>query len=140
MAPIQLKPRTQAGTNRYNTRIQPSFFSFPLPPFFAGTSGLGSVSSIQAAVRQLEAEADAIIQMVREGQRARRQQQATTVSMVPVALAGQSFCLFELPFFILFMFLSPSFVSLHSSFYAYLVIRGVSWFRDLALAPYSYWV
>uniref|UniRef100_A0A8D2LTR1 E3 ubiquitin-protein ligase HUWE1 n=1 Tax=Varanus komodoensis TaxID=61221 RepID=A0A8D2LTR1_VARKO len=43
-----------------------------------GTSGLGSVSSIQAAVRQLEAEADAIIQMVREGQRARRQQQATT--------------------------------------------------------------
>ncbi|KAG8129847.1 hypothetical protein E2320_016730 [Naja naja] len=43
-----------------------------------GTSGLGSVSSIQAAVRQLEAEADAIIQMVREGQRVRRQQQATT--------------------------------------------------------------
>ncbi|XP_030403213.1 E3 ubiquitin-protein ligase HUWE1 isoform X7 [Gopherus evgoodei] len=44
----------------------------------AGSSGLGSASSIQAAVRQLEAEADAIIQMVREGQRARRQQQAAT--------------------------------------------------------------
>ncbi|XP_056665014.1 E3 ubiquitin-protein ligase HUWE1 isoform X24 [Monodelphis domestica] len=43
-----------------------------------GTSSLGSASSIQAAVRQLEAEADAIIQMVREGQRARRQQQAAT--------------------------------------------------------------
>ncbi|XP_067408206.1 E3 ubiquitin-protein ligase HUWE1 isoform X2 [Emydura macquarii macquarii] len=43
-----------------------------------GGSGLGSASSIQAAVRQLEAEADAIIQMVREGQRARRQQQAAT--------------------------------------------------------------
>ncbi|XP_031225143.1 E3 ubiquitin-protein ligase HUWE1 isoform X10 [Mastomys coucha] len=43
-----------------------------------GPSGLGSASSIQAAVRQLEAEADAIIQMVREGQRARRQQQAAT--------------------------------------------------------------
>ncbi|XP_058297300.1 E3 ubiquitin-protein ligase HUWE1 [Hylobates moloch] len=43
-----------------------------------GSSGLGSASSIQAAVRQLEAEADAIIQMVREGQRARRQQQAAT--------------------------------------------------------------
>ncbi|OBS83182.1 hypothetical protein A6R68_22838 [Neotoma lepida] len=42
------------------------------------SSGLGSASSIQAAVRQLEAEADAIIQMVREGQRARRQQQAAT--------------------------------------------------------------
>ncbi|XP_058874630.1 E3 ubiquitin-protein ligase HUWE1 [Acipenser ruthenus] len=39
-----------------------------------GTSSLGSASSIQAAVRQLEAEADAIIQMVREGQRARRLQ------------------------------------------------------------------
>uniref|UniRef100_A0A8C4MDM2 E3 ubiquitin-protein ligase HUWE1 n=1 Tax=Equus asinus asinus TaxID=83772 RepID=A0A8C4MDM2_EQUAS len=50
-----------------------------------GSSGLGSASSIQAAVRQLEAEADAIIQMVREGQRARRQQQAATVSMMPVA-------------------------------------------------------
>lgn len=37
---------------------------------------MGSNSSIQAAVRQLEAEADAIIQMVREGQRARRLQQA----------------------------------------------------------------
>ncbi|XP_073177606.1 E3 ubiquitin-protein ligase HUWE1 isoform X5 [Lepidochelys kempii] len=43
-----------------------------------GSSGLGSANSIQAAVRQLEAEADAIIQMVREGQRARRQQQAAT--------------------------------------------------------------
>ncbi|XP_073919994.1 E3 ubiquitin-protein ligase HUWE1 isoform X11 [Castor canadensis] len=43
-----------------------------------GSTGLGSASSIQAAVRQLEAEADAIIQMVREGQRARRQQQAAT--------------------------------------------------------------
>ncbi|XP_043315720.1 E3 ubiquitin-protein ligase HUWE1 isoform X8 [Cervus elaphus] len=43
-----------------------------------GSAGLGSASSIQAAVRQLEAEADAIIQMVREGQRARRQQQAAT--------------------------------------------------------------
>ncbi|XP_027725496.1 E3 ubiquitin-protein ligase HUWE1-like [Vombatus ursinus] len=50
-----------------------------------GTSSLGSASSIQAAVRQLEAEADAIIQMVREGQRARRQQQAATVSMMPGA-------------------------------------------------------
>lgn len=56
-------------------------FSFFLP----GSSGLGSASSIQAAVRQLEAEADAIIQMVREGQRARRQQQAATVSMMPAA-------------------------------------------------------
>uniref|UniRef100_A0A674AEY3 E3 ubiquitin-protein ligase HUWE1 n=1 Tax=Salmo trutta TaxID=8032 RepID=A0A674AEY3_SALTR len=35
-----------------------------------GSTSLGSASSIQAAVRQLEAEADAIIQMVREGQRA----------------------------------------------------------------------
>ena len=59
--------------------ILPSFFFLP------GSSGLGSASSIQAAVRQLEAEADAIIQMVREGQRARRQQQAATVSMMPVA-------------------------------------------------------
>lgn len=58
-----------------------SLFFFSLP----GSSGLGSASSIQAAVRQLEAEADAIIQMVREGQRARRQQQAATVSMMPVA-------------------------------------------------------
>ncbi|XP_036447821.1 E3 ubiquitin-protein ligase HUWE1 isoform X1 [Colossoma macropomum] len=40
------------------------------------STSLGSASSIQAAVRQLEAEADAIIQMVREGQRARRLQQA----------------------------------------------------------------
>ncbi|XP_029463820.1 E3 ubiquitin-protein ligase HUWE1 isoform X4 [Rhinatrema bivittatum] len=43
-----------------------------------GAPSLGSASSIQAAVRQLEAEADAIIQMVREGQRARRQQQTAT--------------------------------------------------------------
>ncbi|XP_027717365.1 E3 ubiquitin-protein ligase HUWE1-like, partial [Vombatus ursinus] len=43
-----------------------------------GTSSLGLASSIQAAVRQLEAEADAIIQMVCEAQRARRQQQAAT--------------------------------------------------------------
>lgn len=79
------------------------FFSLSLSlGVCVGTSGLGSVSSIQAAVRQLEAEADAIIQMVREGQRARRQQQATTVSMVPVALVGHSFCLFETAFFILF--------------------------------------
>lgn len=69
------------------------FWAFPLSMFyilasffpFLGSSGLGSASSIQAAVRQLEAEADAIIQMVREGQRARRQQQAATVSMMPVA-------------------------------------------------------
>uniref|UniRef100_A0A8C1W517 HECT-type E3 ubiquitin transferase n=1 Tax=Cyprinus carpio TaxID=7962 RepID=A0A8C1W517_CYPCA len=40
------------------------------------STSLGSASSIQAAVRQLEAEADAIIQMVREGQRVRRLQQA----------------------------------------------------------------
>ncbi|XP_014817474.1 PREDICTED: E3 ubiquitin-protein ligase HUWE1-like, partial [Calidris pugnax] len=45
-----------------------------------GGGGLGAAGSIQAAVRQLEAEADAIIQMVREGQRARRRQQADTVS------------------------------------------------------------
>ncbi|XP_010569814.1 PREDICTED: E3 ubiquitin-protein ligase HUWE1 [Haliaeetus leucocephalus] len=45
-----------------------------------GAGGLGAAGSIQAAVRQLEAEADAIIQMVREGQRARRRQQADTVS------------------------------------------------------------
>lgn len=44
-------------------------------PLHQGSSSLGSASSIQAAVRQLEAEADAIIQMVREGQRARRLQQ-----------------------------------------------------------------
>uniref|UniRef100_A0A663FIQ8 HECT, UBA and WWE domain containing E3 ubiquitin protein ligase 1 n=1 Tax=Aquila chrysaetos chrysaetos TaxID=223781 RepID=A0A663FIQ8_AQUCH len=43
-----------------------------------GAGGLGAAGSIQAAVRQLEAEADAIIQMVREGQRARRRQQADT--------------------------------------------------------------
>ncbi|XP_039631653.1 E3 ubiquitin-protein ligase HUWE1 isoform X3 [Polypterus senegalus] len=56
-----------------------------------GTSSLGSASSIQAAVRQLEAEADAIIQMVREGQRARRLQQSsattTTASATPEAPA-----------------------------------------------------
>ncbi|XP_031421594.1 E3 ubiquitin-protein ligase HUWE1 [Clupea harengus] len=44
------------------------------------STSLGSASSIQAAVRQLEAEADAIIQMVREGQRARRLQQAPPTS------------------------------------------------------------
>lgn len=101
---------------------------FPFLPgtLSAGTSGLGSVSSIQAAVRQLEAEADAIIQMVREGQRARRQQQATTVSMMPVALVGHSFCLFQLPFssppphsFPFLFFPLPSF--LLSLFNAYLV-------------------
>ncbi|KAM3656125.1 E3 ubiquitin-protein ligase HUWE1-like [Ammospiza maritima maritima] len=43
-----------------------------------GAAGLGAAGSIQAAVRQLEAEADAIIQMVREGQRARRRQQGDT--------------------------------------------------------------
>lgn len=61
------------------------YHAFPFSLFLPGPSGLGSASSIQAAVRQLEAEADAIIQMVREGQRARRQQQAATVSMMPVA-------------------------------------------------------
>uniref|UniRef100_A0AAX7V5M1 HECT-type E3 ubiquitin transferase n=1 Tax=Astatotilapia calliptera TaxID=8154 RepID=A0AAX7V5M1_ASTCA len=50
-----------------------------------GSTSLGSASSIQAAVRQLEAEADAIIQMVREGQRARRLQQAP-----PPTSEGQS--------------------------------------------------
>ncbi|XP_041093093.1 E3 ubiquitin-protein ligase HUWE1-like [Polyodon spathula] len=62
-----------------------------------GTSSLGSASSIQAAVRQLEAEADAIIQMVREGQRARRLQHTAgttgttptlTTSSVPAAAAS----------------------------------------------------
>ncbi|XP_072285907.1 E3 ubiquitin-protein ligase HUWE1 isoform X4 [Pyxicephalus adspersus] len=43
-----------------------------------GSASLASASSIQAAVQQLEAEADAIIQMVREGQRARRQLQTAT--------------------------------------------------------------
>lgn len=74
-------------------RWEREYWAFPLPAFYTlpsffflpGSSGLGSASSIQAAVRQLEAEADAIIQMVREGQRARRQQQAATVSMMPVA-------------------------------------------------------
>ncbi|XP_053908122.1 E3 ubiquitin-protein ligase HUWE1 [Cuculus canorus] len=41
-----------------------------------GAGALGAAGSIQAAVRQLEAEADAIIQMVRDG--ARRRQQAHT--------------------------------------------------------------
>ncbi|KTG02776.1 hypothetical protein cypCar_00008412, partial [Cyprinus carpio] len=68
------------------------------------STSLGSASSIQAAVRQLEAEADAIIQMVREGQRARRLQQAPPPSSsasssaaaaaasaaVAVAVAGSS--------------------------------------------------
>lgn len=52
-----------------------------------GSTSLGSASSIQAAVRQLEAEADAIIQMVREGQRARRLQQAPPPS---ASIAGSS--------------------------------------------------
>lgn len=52
----------------------------PLCSAVAGSSNLSSTSSIQAAVRQLEAEADAIIQMVREGQRARRLQQAAPPS------------------------------------------------------------
>ncbi|XP_077452789.1 E3 ubiquitin-protein ligase HUWE1 isoform X1 [Stigmatopora argus] len=51
-----------------------------------GSSSLGSASSIQAAVRQLEAEADAIIQMVREGQRARR----LTQTPPPNVAAGSS--------------------------------------------------
>uniref|UniRef100_A0A8C7QCG0 HECT-type E3 ubiquitin transferase n=1 Tax=Oncorhynchus mykiss TaxID=8022 RepID=A0A8C7QCG0_ONCMY len=51
-----------------------------------GSTSLGSASSIQAAVRQLEAEADAIIQMVREGQRARRLQQAPPPSASPQAV------------------------------------------------------
>ncbi|MGH0168920.1 UNVERIFIED_CONTAM: hypothetical protein FKN15_055485 [Acipenser sinensis] len=65
-----------------------------------GTSSLGSASSIQAAVRQLEAEADAIIQMVREGQRARRLQHTagttgttstiTSSSSVPAAAAASA--------------------------------------------------
>uniref|UniRef100_A0A4W6F2N7 HECT-type E3 ubiquitin transferase n=1 Tax=Lates calcarifer TaxID=8187 RepID=A0A4W6F2N7_LATCA len=57
-----------------------------------GSTSLGSASSIQAAVRQLEAEADAIIQMVREGQRARRLQQApppTSSSSMSEAQAAQ---------------------------------------------------
>lgn len=73
--------RENIGHSLFSTFISCLFFFFFLP----GSSGLGSASSIQAAVRQLEAEADAIIQMVREGQRARRQQQAATVSMMPVA-------------------------------------------------------
>lgn len=53
---------------------------------------MGSASSIQAAVRQLEAEADAIIQMVREGQRARRLQQAPppTASSASAAITAGS--------------------------------------------------
>lgn len=53
---------------------------------------MGSASSIQAAVRQLEAEADAIIQMVREGQRARRLQQGPppTASSASAAIASGS--------------------------------------------------
>lgn len=57
----------------------------------AGAASLASASSIQAAVQQLEAEADAIIQMVREGQRARRQLQTATVSMMTGA--GRTFIL-----------------------------------------------
>ncbi|KAF6724737.1 E3 ubiquitin-protein ligase HUWE1 [Oryzias melastigma] len=55
-----------------------------------GSTSLGSASSIQAAVRQLEAEADAIIQMVREGQRARRLQQAPSSSVSSAAVAAGS--------------------------------------------------
>ncbi|XP_071022085.1 E3 ubiquitin-protein ligase HUWE1-like isoform X21 [Oncorhynchus clarkii lewisi] len=57
-----------------------------------GSTSLGSASSIQAAVRQLEAEADAIIQMVREGQRARRLQQAPppSASVAAVTTSGSS--------------------------------------------------
>ncbi|KAG8002696.1 E3 ubiquitin-protein ligase HUWE1 [Nibea albiflora] len=55
-----------------------------------GSSSLGSASSIQAAVRQLEAEADAIIQMVREGQRARRLQQAPQPTAASAAIAAGS--------------------------------------------------
>lgn len=58
-----------------------------------GSSSLGSASSIQAAVRQLEAEADAIIQMVREGQRGRRLQQGpppTVSSASATVVAGSS--------------------------------------------------
>ncbi|XP_028307790.1 E3 ubiquitin-protein ligase HUWE1 isoform X7 [Gouania willdenowi] len=55
-----------------------------------GSTSLGSASSIQAAVRQLEAEADAIIQMVREGQRARRLQQAPPPTAPSSAAAGSS--------------------------------------------------
>ncbi|XP_029689696.1 E3 ubiquitin-protein ligase HUWE1 isoform X5 [Takifugu rubripes] len=57
-----------------------------------GSSSLGSASSIQAAVRQLEAEADAIIQMVREGQRGRRLQQGPppTVSSASAAVVAGS--------------------------------------------------
>ncbi|XP_061630934.1 E3 ubiquitin-protein ligase HUWE1 isoform X2 [Phyllopteryx taeniolatus] len=50
-----------------------------------GSTSLGSASSIQAAVRQLEAEADAIIQMVREGQRARRLTQAPPLAAAVTA-------------------------------------------------------
>lgn len=65
----------------------------PSDPPLPGSSSLGSASSIQAAVRQLEAEADAIIQMVREGQRARRLTQApppTAASAAVTAAAGSS--------------------------------------------------
>lgn len=79
------------GKREYWTLLLFTFYILPSSFFLPGSSGLGSASSIQAAVRQLEAEADAIIQMVREGQRARRQQQAATVSMMPVA--PHSFCL-----------------------------------------------
>lgn len=56
----------------------------------SGSSSLGSASSIQAAVRQLEAEADAIIQMVREGQRARRLQQAPPPTAPSASATGSS--------------------------------------------------
>lgn len=69
--------------------IKPTYFlCYRLP----GSSSLGSASSIQAAVRQLEAEADAIIQMVREGQRGRRLQQGPppTVSSASAAVVAGS--------------------------------------------------
>lgn len=56
----------------------------------SGSTSLGSASSIQAAVRQLEAEADAIIQMVREGQRARRLQQAPPPTAPSATIAAGS--------------------------------------------------
>ncbi|CAN0188024.1 unnamed protein product [Lampetra planeri] len=49
------------------------------------SSSLATASSIQAAVRQLEAEADAIMQLVREGQRHLRQQQQQQHEAAPEA-------------------------------------------------------
>lgn len=78
----------------YNTVIMSQWLK-PLSSIcdWQGSTSLGSASSIQAAVRQLEAEADAIIQMVREGQRARRLQQApppTAPSASAAVAAGSS--------------------------------------------------